>query len=135
MRIEFIVPGPLMGYKQTTRKTMFHPEHRARSKAYGQFKKNVLLLSMEAGAPNMGTALKEMNVRLSVEVFWKDEPRIDWKNVYGALEDGVWYEDDRYVGPGNESGVHYNTGREEAKVIIEINTKKTGSGARGSKVT
>jgi len=135
MKIEFIVPGPLMGYKQTTWKTMFHPNERARSKAYGQFKKNVLLLSMEAGAPNMGTALKEMNPKLSVEVFWKVEPRIDWKNVYGAIEDGIWYEDDRYVAPGKESGVHWNTGREEVKVIIEINTKKTGSGVRGSKVT
>lgn len=134
MRFEFIVPGPLMGYKQTTRNTMFHPKERERSKAYGKFKANVLLLSMEAGAPNMGTALKEMNVRLSVEVFWKDEPRIDWKNMYGAIEDGIWYEDDRYVGPGKESGFHCNTGKEEAKVVIEIDKKKTGSGVRGSEV-
>ena len=128
MKIEFIVPGPLMGYKQTTRKSMFHPKGRARSKAYGQFKKNVLLLSMEAGAPNMGTAQKEMNALLSVEVFWKDEPRIDWKNCYGAIEDSLWYQDDTYVGPGKESAFHCNTGKEEARVIIEIVTKKTGSG-------
>jgi sugar phosphate isomerase/epimerase len=129
MRIEFIVPGPLMGYKQTTKNTMFHPNERARSKAYGQFKKNVLLLSMEAGAPNMGMALKEMAPKFSVEVFWKEEPRIDWKNLYGALEDAIWYEDDRYVIPGKLSNVHWNTGREEAKVVIEL--KKTGSGVRG----
>lgn len=133
MRIEFVVPGPLMGYKQTTTKTMFHPKERARSKAYGEFKKSVLLLSMEAGAPNMGMALKEMKPTLSVEVFWKGEPRIDWKNMYGAIEDGIWYEDDRYVAPGKESGVNCNTGKEEARVVIEI-TKKTGSGVRGSGV-
>lgn len=119
-RYEFIVPGPLMGYKQTTTKTMFHPKERARSKAYGQFKNAVLMLSMEAGAPNMGKALKENAPRLSVELFWKDEPRIDWKNAYGALEDGIWYEDDRYVIPGKHSDVHWNTGKEEARVIIEI---------------
>jgi hypothetical protein len=120
MKIEFIVPGPLMGYKQTTKKTMFHPNERARSKAYGQFKKDVLLLSMEAGAPNMGTALKEKAPRLSVELFWKKEPRIDFKNVYGSLEDAIWYENDRYVIPGKLSDVHWDTGREEAKVTVEL---------------
>lgn len=133
MKIEFIVPGPLMGYHQTTRKSMFHPKEREKSKAYGRFKNTVLLLSMEAGAPNIGTATKEMAARLSVEVFWKEEPRLDWKNVYGCLEDSVFYEQDRYVRPGIYSDVHCNTGREEAKVIIETDTKKTGSGVRGNK--
>jgi len=36
MKIEFVVPGPLMGYKQTTWKTMFHPNERARSKVSGE---------------------------------------------------------------------------------------------------
>lgn len=120
MRIEFIVPGPLMGYKQTTSKSIFHPKERARSKAYGQFKTTVLMLSMQAGLPNMGTAMKEKAPRLSVELFWKKEPRIDFKNVYGSLEDSVWYENDRYVIPGKFSDVHWDTGREEAKVIVEL---------------
>lgn len=119
-RIEFIVQGPLMGYKQTTAKTMFHPSQRARSKAYGAFKQMVLLLSMEAGLPNMGTAKKEQAPRLSVEVFWKKEPRLDWKNLYGALEDGIFYENDRYVIPGKFSDVHWDTGKEEAKVVVEL---------------
>lgn len=109
-----------MGYRQTTAKTMFHPKARARSKAYGAFKNRVLLLSLEAGAPNMGRATKERAPRLSVEVFWKKEPRIDFKNVYGALEDSVWYEDDRYVIPGKHSDVHWDTGKEEARVIVEF---------------
>lgn len=133
MRIEFIVPGPLMGYKQTTKKTMFHPNERARSKAYGAFKQRVLLLSMEAGLPNMGTALKERAPKLSVELFWKKELRIDFKNVYGSLEDSVWYQDDRYVIPGKYSDVHWDTGREEALIIVEL--PEAGSGARGNEVT
>lgn len=130
MKIVFTVPGPLMGYKQTTHKTMFHPKERARSKAYGQFKQRVLLLSMEAGLPNIGTALKERAPRLSVELFWEKEPRLDWKNAYGAIEDGIFYENDRYVIPGKFSDVHWNAGREEANVTVEL-PEKTGSGVRG----
>jgi hypothetical protein len=131
MKIEFIVPGPLMGYKQTTAKTMFHPTQRARSKAYGEFKTRVLLLSMEAGLPNMGIALKERAPKFSVQIFWKREPRIDFKNVYGSLEDSIWYQDDRYVLPGCFSQVTWDSGREEAKVIVEL-PDKPGSGVRGS---
>lgn len=119
-RFEFVVPGPLMGYRQTTVKTMFHPKARARSKAYGAFKNKVLLLSLEAGAPNMGRATKERAPRLSVELFWRKEPRLDWKNSYAAVEDALFYEDDRYVIPGKYSNVHWNTGKEEARVILEL---------------
>lgn len=80
-RFEFIVPGPLMGYWQTTVKTMVHPKARARSKAYGTFKNKVLLLSLEAGAPNLGRAEKKNAPRLSVDLFWKKEPRLDWKKL------------------------------------------------------
>lgn len=119
-RFEFIVPGPLMGYHQTTKKSMFHPKERAKSKAYGQFKEKVLLLSMEAGAPNIGLALKEHAPKLSVEVFWKGGTRLDWKNVYGAIEDSLFYQDDAYVIPGKYSDVHWDTGKEEARVVLEL---------------
>lgn len=118
-RVEFIVPGPLMGYRQTTSKTIWHPKERARSKAYGQWKKNVLILSMQAGLPNMGRAEKENPPRLSVEVFWKKEPRIDWANCYKSCEDAIFYEWDRHVIPGKYSGVIWDSGREEARVIVE----------------
>ena len=108
-----------MGYRQTTSKTIWHPKERARSKAYGQWKEMVLILSMQAGLPNMGRAEKEKPTRLSVEVFWKKEPRIDWKNVYGSLEDSIFYEQDRYVIPGKYSDVFWDSGREEARVIVE----------------
>jgi len=120
MKIEFVVEGPLMGYKQTTKKTMFHPKNRERSKAYGQFKERVLITSIQAGLPNMGTAKKDKPPKLSVMVYWKNDARLDWKNVYGALEDSVWYEDDRYVKPGKFSGVEWDSGEEKAIVIVEM---------------
>ncbi len=131
MKIEFVVPGPLMAYHQTTKKSIFHPKERARSAAYGQFKTRCLMLSMEAGAPNMGRATKEMGMRLSVEIFWKENPVKDWKNVYGAIEDGIFYEQDQFVRPGKWSDVHCDTGREEAKVTMEWTAPKKRSPALG----
>jgi len=127
MKIEFVVPGPLMGYHQTTKKSMFHPKERAKSEAYGRFKEACLILSMQAGAPNMGAATKEMGMRLSIEVFWSKDPRLDWKNVYGAIEDGIFYQQDQFVRPGKWSDVHCDAGREEAKVTMEWQSKKRSS--------
>lgn len=118
--IEFVVPGPLLGYRQTTRKTIWHPNERARSKAYGEFKTKVLLLAMEAGLPNTGRAEKARPPRFSLQVFWSKEPRIDFKNVYGSLEDSIWYESDRYVLPGRFSGVTWDSGEEKAVIMVEL---------------
>jgi len=120
LKIQFEVEGPILGYRQTTKKTMFHPKERARSIAYGQFKERVLLTSMQAGLPNMGIAKKEKAPKLSVFLYWEKNPKIDFKNVYGALEDSLWYEDDRYVKPGKHSGVLWDSGVEKAIVIVEI---------------
>lgn len=120
MKVEFTIEGPLLGYRQTTTKTMFHPKERARSKAYGRFKNRVLLTSMEAGLPNMGLARKDKAPRLSVRVYWKGEPKLDWKNLYGALEDAIWYEGDRYVVPGKHSNVVWDSGIEKAIVVVEL---------------
>lgn len=114
--ITFTVPGPLFGYRQTTRHSLWLPKNIK----YGNFKKKVLLLAMEAGWACHAVALKEYEVRLSVIVRWKKEPRIDWKNVYGALEDACFSED-RYVKPGKQSDVFWDTGKpEEATVILEV---------------
>ena len=118
-KIEFLVAGPLLGYRQTTKKSIFHPKERARSQAYGAFKERVLILSMAAGFPNMGSATKEHPPRLSVFLHWKGEPRIDWKNMYGSIEDAIFYQWDRYVIPGRHSGVAWDSGCEEAKVTVE----------------
>jgi hypothetical protein len=118
--IEFVVPGPILGYRQTTKKTMFHPKERARSKAYGQFKENVRVLAYKAGLKLDGFAMKGKPPRLSVTLYWTKEPRLDWKNAYGALEDSLFYENDRYVIPGAYSDVIWDSGREEAIVRVEL---------------
>lgn len=120
-RIEFVVPGPLMGYRQTTKRSMFHPKERERSKAYGEWKKKVLILSVQAGLPNTGKAEKEHPPRLSVKIFWKKAVRADFKNIYGSVEDSLFYlpQGDRYVKPGKHSDVTWDSGREEAIVIVE----------------
>ena len=137
MKIEFIVPAPLMAYHQTTKKTMFHPKEREKSAAYGRFKEKCLILSVKAGVPNIGIATKEMQMRLSVEIFWPKDPVKDWKNIYGAIEDGIFYEKngDQFVRPGQWSDVHCDTGREEAKVTMEWTEVQKGAGrwGRGAK--
>lgn len=120
MKVEFVVEGPILGYRQTTKKTMFHKNERARSMAYGQFKNRVLIMSIQAGLPNMGLAKKERMPRLSVAIHWAKHPKIDWKNVYGAIEDSLWYQDDRYVKPGKFSDVFLDTGIEKAVVTVEF---------------
>jgi hypothetical protein len=113
-----------MGYRQTTKKTMFHPKERERSKRYGRFKERVLLLSLVAGMPNIGRATKEHPPRLSVKVFWKKEPRIDWANCYKSAEDSLFYEWDRHVKPGSESDVVWDCGKEELQIIVELDGLK-----------
>lgn len=120
-KIRFVIEGPLMGYKQTTRKSMFHPKERERSMAYGQWKEKVRLLAFEAGLQVDGMATKDNPPRLSVHVFWKKHPLIDFKNLYGSVEDSLWHlpQGDRYVKPGKHSDVTWDSGREEAVVIVE----------------
>lgn len=110
-----------MGYRQTTRKTMFHPKERARSKAYGEWKGKVLALAISAGFKNTGMSLMDAPPRLSVHVFWKGATKIDFKNLYGAVEDAIFYlpQGDRYVRPGRYSDVTWGAPREEALVTLE----------------
>lgn len=68
----------------------------------------------------MGAAKKNGPPRLSVAVYFKGEPYLDWKNAYGAIEDAIWYETDRYVIPGKHQGFCWDSGRDEAKVIVEL---------------
>ena len=122
MKITFTIDGPLMGYRQTTKKSIFHPAERERSKKYGQWKEKVLTLAIAAGARLRGMATMEDPPRLSVHVFWKGKPLVDWANVYKAVEDACWYlpQGDRYVKPGRYSDVTWDSGREEAVVTVEF---------------
>lgn len=123
-RYEFVVPGPLLGYRQTTKKTIWHPKERERSKKYGAFKEKVLIISIEAGMPNIGRAEKERPPRLSVQVFWKKEPRTDFTNILKAVEDALFYQWDRHVKPGAYSDVTWDSGKEEARVIVELDESR-----------
>lgn len=122
MKITFIIDGPLMGYKQTTKKSIFHPRERERSKAYGAWKEKVRILACAAGYTSTGMSEVKYPPRLSVHVYWKTATKIDWKNVYGAVEDALWHlpQGDRYVRPGKHSDVTWNSGREDAIVTVEF---------------
>jgi hypothetical protein len=120
--VQFIIPGPLMGYKQTTKKSIMHPKERAKSKAYGQWKEKVRMLAYKAGMTISGWADPDKPPRLSVQVFWNRSVVIDWKNVYGAIEDSLWHlpQGDKYVKPGKHSDVTWLAGVEQAIVTVEL---------------
>lgn len=99
--IRFTIFGPLVGYRASWTR---------HNKRYHDFKSSVLLLAMESGFQNNGTATKEESPRLTVRVYWKNDPRIDWANVYKCIEDSLWYESDRFVQPGDGSGFFCNDG-------------------------
>lgn len=122
MKITFTINGPLMGYRQTTKNSIFHPKERARSEAYGVWKENVRILAYAAGLKLSGMAEMGKPPRLSVHAFWAGKPKVDWKNLYGAVEDALWHlpQGDRYVKPGKHNDVTWNSGREEALVTVEF---------------
>ena len=103
----FRVPGPLLGYRASVRRC-FDPR-------YGAYKDDVVTLAREAGLYELDPKLSY--VTLSVQIFWRKKPRIDWTNVYKAIEDALWPRD-RYVRPGPCSWA-MNTGFEEAHVTVE----------------
>lgn len=107
-----MVPGKLMGYRRPRDKD-------ANYKKYTAFKSLVLTLAMEKGWRGRTASLMEIPVRLSVLVRWKNNPRSDWSNIFKSIEDAL-FEQDRYVKPGKESDVEWNTMKvEEAVVTIE----------------
>lgn len=108
----FAVDGPLLGYRASVRRA-FDPKYKA-------FKEKVWALAFEAGVP-FGIDPKKSTVRLSVFAYWKKTPRIDWSNVYKAVEDSL-FKQDRYIQPGPLNGWNMNSGRggECAEVEVEV---------------
>lgn len=113
MKYRFTVEGPLLGYRASIRRA-FDPK-------YVQFKKKVAVLALEAGFDARKIDPMKQEVKLSVWAFWKNTPRIDWKNLYGAIEDSVFFQD-RWVRPGSLNGFSTRNGRpaECAEVMIEV---------------
>lgn len=116
MQYRFTVEGPLKGYRASIR-AAFDPKYR-------QFKDRVSALALEAGFIASRFDPEEVEVYLSVFAYWKRRPRIDWKNLYGAVEDAVWNQD-RWIRPGPINGFNVNSGRpsEVAEVVIEVKAK------------
>lgn len=106
----FIIPGPLYGYRASLK--------RAHDPRYKAFKRDVRMIALSAGVPD-NVDPKVQKVRLAVIPHWKRNPRIDWKNVYGAVEDAI-FEQDRWVYPHPDNDFYPATGSEEAEVVVEI---------------
>lgn len=126
-QITFKIDEPLYGYRSQTRKGLYkkHMEKRGiklrrpdTGAKYERYKKEVLYMAMAAGFKGRVTALYEHPIYLSVIVRWKKGPRIDWKNMYGGIEDAL-FEEDRFVKPGKHQDVVFFAGVEEAEVILE----------------
>jgi phosphoglycolate phosphatase-like HAD superfamily hydrolase len=108
--IIFQVDGPLLGYRASIRRA-FDPKYKA-------FKHRVLLVAQTQGWQGRAISVPAWPVHLSVDVSWKNNPRIDWKNVYGAIEDAL-FEQDRYVIPGKRNDATWNT-KEAEHAIVQI---------------
>ena len=119
--IHFRLDGKLWGYAQTTRATIHSkdPKVRARIEKRVAFKEYILLTAMEAGFTGKCEALKSCPPYLSVHVYWNKNPRIDWKNIYGLIEDSL-FSPDQFVKPGRKQGLTWDCGEEYAEVWIEI---------------
>lgn len=116
-RICFIVDGPLKGYKASAA-AVFKKDPMAKLPQLAAFKERVLWTAIAAGWRHREPSAAAP-ARLSVVVNWHGAPRIDWKNVYGLLEDALWPQD-RYVFPGKESDVvPFSPDPEHAVVTIE----------------
>jgi hypothetical protein len=81
--VTFEIPAPLYGYRASLR--------RALEPAYIAFKDKVRLLANAARVPP--AIPKGGRAELFVQIFWKREARIDGKNVYAAVEDGLFTQD------------------------------------------
>lgn len=113
--VEFRVDAPLLGYRASAAR-VFERGPWSKVPKYKAFKERVYLLALQAGFPGGHEVDPEHPPRLSVSIYWKGKPRVDWKNVVGALEDSLWRQD-RYVVPG-EFSVCYGCGEEYAIVRI-----------------
>lgn len=113
--IEFVVDAPLLGYRASAAR-VFERSSGSRVPKYRVYKDKVYLLALESGFPAGHEVDPGNPPELSVDIFWARTPRVDWKNVVGAIEDALWRQD-RYVKPGRFC-VSHGCGREYAEVRI-----------------
>lgn len=100
MIYKFTVPGPLMGFKQSSIKIRTRSGkmlHITGSK-YVKFRNRVQVLALAEGYRPIATSAKRP-ATLGLKVFWKGKPKVDFSNVLKSLEDACFIQD-RYVCPG-----------------------------------
>lgn len=114
-RIVFIVDGPLKGYKASAA-AVFKKDPMAKLPQLAAFKERVQWTAIAAGWRHREPTA-DRPVRLSVVPYWHGAPRIDWKNVYGLIEDALYHQD-RYVLPGSESDVLFDHPQPEHAVVV-----------------
>lgn len=107
MRYAFVIDGPLLGYRAS---------RQGHTREYKKYKEMVHFLAQATGWRESTPTIKAP-VFIGVTIFWAKGARIDWKNVVGAIEDGL-YGQDRYVLPGHHAVV-FNSGHELARVEID----------------
>ena len=110
----FVVDIPLKGYQRPRdhsgkgryqrKDGTFSPGYRE----YSLWKADVFLLAMSAGYRKL-TPTHKRPARLGLFISWKGRPRIDWPNVYKAVEDSL-FDQDRYVVPASTCGMKWDTG-------------------------
>lgn len=107
MIYRFEIDSPLLGYRASVE---------GHTPAYAAFKDKVRFLANVARVP---LSIEEgVDVRILVMIYWKKAARIDGKNVYAAIEDGL-FKQDRKVAAGLWSRLE-EQGREYATVHIEV---------------
>lgn len=108
MIFRFTIDSPLYGYRASVAA--------AHAPEYSAFKAKVRWLANSARVPH--AIFPGDDVRVRVVIFWNKAARIDGKNVYAAIEDGLFKQD---RGMASGSWVRFeNIGREEARVLVEV---------------
>lgn len=110
----FKVEIPLMGYRRPK-------DANSNYRKYTRYKRDVMLLAMEAGFRAFEPARVGRRVSLAVAVYWDKHAKSDWSNIYKGIEDAL-FKCDRYVEPGRGNVVKWdnNNGRDVAVVRIEV---------------
>lgn len=110
----FKVEVPLMGYRRPK-------DANSNYREYAKYKRDVMLLAMEAGFRPCDPARKGRRVSLSVAVYWDKHAKSDHSNIFKGIEDSL-FRDDRYVEMGNANALGWDmsNGGDVACVRIEV---------------